>query len=960
MEKKEELKKNIINVHQRLGTDTCITAEEMDTQRLNTITYDYLCRLEEAKNWIGEITVLPESFEEFEEEMRKGVFLAEVAKHYSPVSVGSIFIDNTLQYRHTDNINFFLKSLKDIGLPKYFYFEVIDLYEKKNFPKVVYCIHALAHYLRDKGMTGGIVSAAGKIFKSEDIERMDSELLNVKMPRFDNIQKDIASHKDSDEEEDLEVVKNKIRTELLEEENLIIENIQRDEEQSKNINLSFNDKICLKFKSFLYAKAFDDIYYHTNVSVYDIRKFMFIFFRKSQEMVKEKSIDDFHTKINDKLKEIYRKEVYLEDIESRIRLMIKNKLDLYKITYKKSVDENFNLKPIQSLLQYLQTNPDVLSNLLFKVEDKENFISTVILPLFNNVYGKKEEFLFIKLVMEVHLQYRLSNIENVDMSLQTFNDVSYRMMVNYFRISKEGEYFKQALFSIVKNLENVEIECNPTEIYKQLFNTVKSLDEALENKRVMELYQTRLSVLRGVLKSIFDFIQNNVNNIPFILRYYLKETGTEFFLKDFIYPFILAGDVFDSRFKISSAVRNKAYKLINLISWFISKFSAENDINVISEDMTVYLPIYDFLKETCNKYCNTLELITKVQSLEYYFQLESLDELVRVQKSMIYLPVRVVNGIISVVFENQDLFTSDLLADLESISEDENVILTFSFLNSDWVNQVDGRELAVDNYIKKTKKNLLVLIKICKGRNVLELILGNTTEEERMLYEQEVQMLNVPSENYIEFDNIEDLKDGLREDLKFLEEKGIVSKSNLYSEILGLLAQDIISLRFFSLERSRELKLNELTYNNLLTKEDYLDAKIIEYDDYIDSYCSRMAIKKVRYDSNSLIVKLSKESIYGSYCFTATELLKRKVLDQMFEIPDLRDVYFIITSDKPLMFGLEVYINDLLISSPYNFRFEDVLALKKFKNNSFAIPDICSFNTENFIQLLNEKYLISN
>lgn len=67
-----------------------------------------------------------------------------------------------LQYRHSDNINIFLDFVRRVGLPEViddvirfienltilvlqsFIFEFTDLYNKKNIPKVIYCIHALA------------------------------------------------------------------------------------------------------------------------------------------------------------------------------------------------------------------------------------------------------------------------------------------------------------------------------------------------------------------------------------------------------------------------------------------------------------------------------------------------------------------------------------------------------------------------------------------------------------------------------------------------------------------------------------------------------------------------------------------------------------------------------------------------------------------------------------------------
>jgi Ras GTPase-activating-like protein IQGAP2/3 len=89
---------------------------------------------------IGEITKL-------EEDLRNGIVLAQLAKHFEPSVVKKIYEAPNLQFRHSDNIVFFLAALRKLALPQVFYFETIDLYEKKNIPKVIYCIHALGYVL---------------------------------------------------------------------------------------------------------------------------------------------------------------------------------------------------------------------------------------------------------------------------------------------------------------------------------------------------------------------------------------------------------------------------------------------------------------------------------------------------------------------------------------------------------------------------------------------------------------------------------------------------------------------------------------------------------------------------------------------------------------------------------------------------------------------------------------------
>lgn len=44
-----------------------------------------------------------------------------------------------------------------------FIFETNDLYQAKNIPKVIYCIHALSHLLERSGTVGGIQALSGRI-----------------------------------------------------------------------------------------------------------------------------------------------------------------------------------------------------------------------------------------------------------------------------------------------------------------------------------------------------------------------------------------------------------------------------------------------------------------------------------------------------------------------------------------------------------------------------------------------------------------------------------------------------------------------------------------------------------------------------------------------------------------------------------------------------------------------------
>lgn len=130
------------------------TATKSDTDDLKL--YSFICRMIEIKKWIENLLKINlniniSNIDEFPEYLTNGVLLAEVVKHFNPSSKKKVFNpDSTYKlgrkkdFRFTENIVFFLNFTKDIKLPSMFIFETNDLYERKNIPKVIACLHALA------------------------------------------------------------------------------------------------------------------------------------------------------------------------------------------------------------------------------------------------------------------------------------------------------------------------------------------------------------------------------------------------------------------------------------------------------------------------------------------------------------------------------------------------------------------------------------------------------------------------------------------------------------------------------------------------------------------------------------------------------------------------------------------------------------------------------------------------
>uniref|UniRef100_A0A8C8HBP2 IQ motif containing GTPase activating protein 2 n=1 Tax=Oncorhynchus tshawytscha TaxID=74940 RepID=A0A8C8HBP2_ONCTS len=186
--------------------DERLSAEEMDERRRQNIAYEYLCHLEEAKRWM-EACVEEElpSTTDLEEGLRNGVYLGKLAKFFAPKMVSEKKIYDRdqarykrtgLHFRHTDNTVQWLRAMESVGLPKIFYPETTDVYNRKNMPKVVYCIHALRFPAVPVWLYCVPVCPT-----EEEISNMRSELekYGIQMPTFSKIGGILANELSVDE-----------------------------------------------------------------------------------------------------------------------------------------------------------------------------------------------------------------------------------------------------------------------------------------------------------------------------------------------------------------------------------------------------------------------------------------------------------------------------------------------------------------------------------------------------------------------------------------------------------------------------------------------------------------------------------------------------------------------------------------------------------------------------------------
>uniref|UniRef100_H2Z718 IQ motif containing GTPase activating protein 3 n=1 Tax=Ciona savignyi TaxID=51511 RepID=H2Z718_CIOSA len=153
---------------------------------------------------------LPPSVE-LEEGLRNGVFLGKLAHFFAPDTIPlrkiydkdmKKYEQKGLHFKHTDNINHFFRAMEKVGLPSIFYPETTDIYDRKNMPKTVYCVHALSLYLFKLGLAPQMKDLYGIAeFTEEELNNMQKELdkYGINMPQFSKIGGILANELSVDE-----------------------------------------------------------------------------------------------------------------------------------------------------------------------------------------------------------------------------------------------------------------------------------------------------------------------------------------------------------------------------------------------------------------------------------------------------------------------------------------------------------------------------------------------------------------------------------------------------------------------------------------------------------------------------------------------------------------------------------------------------------------------------------------
>lgn len=159
--------------------------------------YEYLCRIQAIKNWLQIVLNkdIPQNPAELISYIQNGIHLAHLANVFLPTKKSVYTNDRKLEFRHTENINRFFKLLQHLNIPDLFRFELTDLYDAKDVPKVWFCLHAMSYIIHEMDSSyPDMENLVGELeFSETDLRTANRALLGHNLPNFASADQNSAS-----------------------------------------------------------------------------------------------------------------------------------------------------------------------------------------------------------------------------------------------------------------------------------------------------------------------------------------------------------------------------------------------------------------------------------------------------------------------------------------------------------------------------------------------------------------------------------------------------------------------------------------------------------------------------------------------------------------------------------------------------------------------------------------------
>eukprot|EP00029_Vermamoeba_vermiformis_P006755 TRINITY_DN272_c0_g1_i1.p1 TRINITY_DN272_c0_g1~~TRINITY_DN272_c0_g1_i1.p1 ORF type:complete len:852 (-),score=428.56 TRINITY_DN272_c0_g1_i1:107-2662(-) len=673
-------------------------------------------------------------------------------------------------------------------------------------------------------------------------------------------------------------------------------------------------------------------------------------------------------------------ELDLEKLEKRIALLIQNRTSVQEIDrelkkvkkVKKQPKQNESgefypgldkdrkkLESYAHLLYSLQTEPKYFAELLYVVspEQMKRLLDKLLLTLFGDAFSPREEYLLLEL-FRLAIRKEIMNIANVNV-LQEAGAASVipTMVIAYNRRKQGVEYLKSALGPVMKSLVEDEssLELNAATIYQKLRGGAVSEEEAMKDATVQAEVQKRVATLTDACQKVLDAMLNTLQNLPYGLRLICKQirnitlerfpktkpeevfrTIGYFSFYRFVNTMIVQPDDYGVGDKNMSSVvvRKKLIAISKVLQslFLFGQFKPNNEFYAMNTWINKSKPaVLSYFQD-----------LVDVSDPEEYLQVNRYIDLTIKSKPIIIVSIQElidIHELLTTYAEQVAPEKTDplraILQDLGEVpKEDEEdtereIQLT---LENKFKSNVEAGLVSEENVYETTKELVIQVFKVVPIKPAQNQTLITVLKDGKEFAKE--------SDNKQLSKNINKIMDNL----KVLEEKGLVSKEDRYTSFLKDVALEVINRSERREQQRREVARLRATLKSVKAHQEFITLQIGEFEKYLEK-CRENAAKKLKQRKKSKPFK-----------FTFKELQKKGVIVEEGDPGIAGKMKFFITMPEMGKFDIEAKMAGISVAKK-QLLLDELLEKKEQNVPELELEDRITLNVKMTLLLINKLFL---
>ncbi|CAN8105211.1 unnamed protein product [Discula destructiva] len=705
----------------------------------------------------------------------------------------------------------------------------------------------------------------------------------------------------------------------------------------------------------------------------------------------QKILRDLKSKISSQSKKNFVLEKDVRYLDSRIALLIQNRMALEEQNevashLEDATDMQEGVFPNDektqrygNLLFLLQSEPRHIAHLsrLVSMAEIDSLLQTVMFTIYGNQYESREEHLLLTMFQSV-LTYQFDNTPEYSSLLRANTPVS-RMMTTYTRRGPGQSFLKTVLADRINRLielQDLDLEINPLKVYERMIEQIEqdtgtlpawlprgvTAEEAAENAQVQAIIEPSLKTLMEIANGFLQTIIDGLDEAPYGIRWICKQIRS---LTKRKYPdaddqviCTLIGGFFFLRFINPAIVTPKSYMLIDgtpaekprrtltLIAKMLQNLA--NKPSYAKEPYMAKLqPFVQGNKDRVNKFMLDLcEVQDFYESLEMdnYVALSKKDLELSITLNEIYAMHGLIDKHRGELCKDENAHLSIIINELgpspPQVPRKENRVMTLP-LFSRWETAIDDLTAALDI----TQEEVYFMEAKSIFVQIMRSIPQNNAVSRRPLKLERIADAAATSRNDAVM-----VRKGIRamELLSQLQELKVIDKSDQFSLLRDEVEQELQHLGSLKEVVVVETVKLEEVYKTIRDHNTYLVGQLETYKSYLHN---------VRSQSEGTKRKQQKQQVLGPYKFTHQQLEKEGVI-QKSNVPDNRraNIYFNFTSPLPGTFVISLHYkgrNRGLLE--LDLKLDDLLEMQKDGQDELDLEYV-QFNVPKVLALLNKRF----